>query len=141
VSLGGTVARGVVVGGALRYALGFPTSVSGVNAGPGNVALLALALQGMVDWFPNPEGGWHVGAALGFGNERLEISGFDDSRVDLAASAFGGHDWRLSGKWSLGLMLDGTLYSAVDLHDQYGSDTSLRAGAAMVTFAFTGVLH
>ena len=56
-------------------------------------------------------------------------------------SAIGGYDWRVSGRWSLGVTLDGLLYSAVELHDQYGNDTSYRAGDGMVTLAFTGVLH
>jgi len=95
----------------------------------------------MFDWYPDPEGGWHLGAALGLGDERLEIGGFDDSRLDVAVSAIGGYDWRLSGRWSLGVTLDASLYSAVPLNDQYGAPSTYHPGSEIVTLDFTGVLH
>jgi hypothetical protein len=141
IALGGTLAPGVVVGAVGRIGVGDPWSTSGLDASPSNVSLVTLALQGMVDWAPSEVGGFHVGAAIGLGNERLEIAGFDDSRVDLAVSAIAGYDWRLPGRWSLGVLLDASLYSAADLHDEYGNDTSFGVGVGVVTLAFTGTLY
>lgn len=61
----------------------------------------------LVDWYPEPTGGWHAGAATGLGVTVLtnQADDRDFAGVNLAGSVFGGYDWALGRKWSLGLQL------------------------------------
>jgi len=105
-SFGGTVARGLVLGGALRYADG----VGGFTGSPpdatGNAQGSFVQLGAFVDWYPVPDEGWHVGTQVGLG-----ATGVQDSRPRnssggaLAGSIFGGYDWWIGPQWSLGLLM------------------------------------
>jgi hypothetical protein len=67
IAAGGTPARGLVL--ALSLMIG---SVNGVLAGAppastGSVTSVEPVLGALVDWYPRPEHGWHVGGSLGLG--------------------------------------------------------------------------
>jgi hypothetical protein len=121
-SIGGTIAPGLVLGGVARA-----WSANGTfNGGPvitattttyvngaatptnrtlsGRAQLQSVELGAFLDWYPNPEKGWHVGVSLGLAGMTLT----DDAGTQLTAggiggSIFGGHQWWLGPSWSLGL--------------------------------------
>lgn len=117
VMMGGTPAPGLVVGGGLLLEAAFdPTStvtqyqgqfVQGLDNGASGTTGFGL-VGPMIDAFPNPNGGFHLGALLGFaavglkGHESNISSGF-------GASIWAGYMWWTTSQWSMGLMARFTL--------------------------------
>lgn len=103
-ALGGTPLPGLVIGGMLNT-----TTVRGSFEGrpegretSANASRLMLGV--LADWFPKPNDGWHVGAALGFAAITLTDSSLDDAiGAAFAAKLFGGYDWWIGPEWALGL--------------------------------------
>jgi hypothetical protein len=94
-ALGGTPAAGLVVAATGAVHLANP-EVNGTG-----VVLFALSDGVLVDWFPDPGGGWHVAAALGLG-----VTGYDDARgYTVGASLMGGYDFWVAPQWSLGALV------------------------------------
>lgn len=82
----------------------------------------------LVDWYPEPRGGWHVGGAAGLGV--IVLTNAADDRdfggVNFAGNVFGGYDWSLGRKWSLGLQLvvgAGTRSKLVEEDETQKNDT------------------
>jgi hypothetical protein len=58
----------------------------------------------LVDWYPRPDDGWHVGAALGIAGITLTETALDDAVGGaFSATVLGGYDWWIGPQWSLGL--------------------------------------
>jgi hypothetical protein len=109
---GGTPAPGFVVAGTFMYA-GADGALNGggICAAPpcasptGDVTSGHFILGGLVDWFPDPKGGFHVGGSLGLGGLAITYPGGDaSSGSSLGLSVLGGYDWWIGPEWSLGLM-------------------------------------
>ncbi len=109
---GGTPAPGFVVAGTLMFA-GATGALNGggICAVPpcalptGDVSSGQVILGGLVDWFPVPTGGFHVGGSLGLGGLAITYPGGNDSSgSSLGLSVLGGYDWWIGPEWSLGLM-------------------------------------
>jgi hypothetical protein len=124
IGIGGTITSGLELGGVARYwnAIG-----ATFNGGPtitairthvvngqtmtdpsatlsGNAQASSLELAALIDWFPNPEKGWHVGASVGLGGMSItDDSGARSVNAGLAASIFGGYQWWLGPSWSFGI--------------------------------------
>lgn len=119
VAIGAAVAPGFVVAGTLQGAAfnaefnGGPFEHATVTSNGKTYPASDRATGGagmlgvLVDWYPEPRGGWHVGGSTGLGAIVLENSADDRdfAGVNLAGSVFGGYDWALGRKWSLGLQL------------------------------------
>ena len=108
-TLGGTVARGLVIGGTIRGALSGLWEIRGTFVGgpPGDTAAGSLLLLGpMLDWYPVAEEGWHVGGAAGLGG--LGLLDYQARIIALgnafAVSLWGGYDWWVAPQWSIGLL-------------------------------------
>jgi hypothetical protein len=106
-SFGGTIARGLVLGGALRLADGVGQFTGGPSDASGSATASVVQVLGVfVDWYPAPSDGWHVGSQLGLG-----VTGVTDSLTrtssapELAGSIFGGYDWWIGPQWSLGVLM------------------------------------
>ena len=120
--IGGTVATGLVLGGSLRtwigsatfeggppitatttyYANGTPTKTTLTLSGHAHVATVEIGV--MLDWFPNPEKGWHVGGSVGLVGMSLSDDAATQSTAGgVGGSIFGGYQWWLGPSWSLGL--------------------------------------
>jgi len=102
--IGGTPLPGLALGGALS-ALGIDNDRRKVDgqtiAGDvtGNLGMLGF----FADAFPDPEGGFHFGGALGVASSASEIKGgrkFQGGGLGL--EAWGGYDFWVSEQWSLG---------------------------------------
>jgi hypothetical protein len=102
---GGTVWRGLVIAGTIGTTT-MRAKFQGRPADAEDRATLALLNLGVVaDWYPQPTGGWHVGAGIGLGALTLSAGGVPDSAgVSFAGRIFGGYDWWIGPQWSLGLM-------------------------------------
>ena len=118
-SIGGAVAPGFVLAGTIQGSVfnakfkGGPfengtVSARGKSYDASDRATGGFGMLGvLVDWYPEPSGGWHVGGSTGVG--ALVLTNSADERdfggVNFAGSVFGGYDWALGRKWSLGLQL------------------------------------
>lgn len=126
IAIGGTVGKGVVIGGTL-FGAGTPfgASVSGIPSVKGQFGGLGT----FIDWYPRPQAGWHFGGALGLGLVTITSSSHD-SGGDIAASVFGGYDWWIGEQWSVGAMLVGSAASSTGLKDTADADTGYKLSAA-----------
>lgn len=135
-AIGGTPLPGLVIAGMLGTSMVRGT-FKGRPEGQEQDASMARAMIGvLVDWFPQPDDGWHVGAAVGFAGITLTDSAFEDAvGAAFSAKVFGGYDWWIGPQWTLGLaaLIAATPSSAlvVDDGDKSGYRFySLSAGVA-----------
>jgi hypothetical protein len=144
-SIGGTIAPGLVLGGVVRE-----WSASGMfNGGPvitatttyfangvattshptlsGNTHIESLELGAFLDWYPNPEKGWHVGGSLGLGGMALiDDAGTRSVSGAVAGSIFGGYQWWLGPAWSLGISAVGSIATSGRFDDSNHDDTGYK---------------
>jgi hypothetical protein len=151
IAIGGTLARGVVLAGTMTTSSltakfkGGPYEDRSIPIGDRSVpasskadaSLLQLGL--LLDWYPNPYGGWHTGVSAGLGLISVLNRADDEPKnaligTTLAGSLFGGYDWSLGKDWSLGLSLlvSGTQSSTLKYADD-GSDAGYRLRGGAVT--------
>jgi hypothetical protein len=107
-SIGGTPGGGFVIAGTLlTYNVPNPTLEydSGGEEELGG-PLQVVVLGPSVDWFPNPNGGFHFGGALGVGAASADApSGKAFDHIGGGGGALSlqvGYDWWIGEEWSLG---------------------------------------
>jgi hypothetical protein len=105
VMVGGTPRRGIAVGGGL-WARGFSTREwRGENRAEGSAILFGVGP--FIDYFPDPDGGFHVGGTVGIGGLQIDAEPFssDEDRManGTAAGVWVGYDFRVYRQWSLGV--------------------------------------
>ncbi len=106
--IGGSPAHGLAVGGAF---IGTATTNPSVDSGTGwkeatNTSMTLAMVGPMVDGFPDPEGGFHVGGMLGAAV--LSNNGPTGDTVQSGGgglAAWTGYGWWVSDNWSLGGLL------------------------------------
>jgi hypothetical protein len=140
-AIGGTLEDGLVVAGTWHLALGASSPPAGPLEGHGNLFVFSEQLGLLVDWYPDPRGGWHVGGAVGvglLGADAVNGSVGGLSGVDAMASLLGGYDWWIARKWTLGVqaVAAGGARTGLDGSDLPGP--SYRLGAA--TLSLEGVV-
>lgn len=104
--IGGSPSRGVALGGALLTSGAFSAAFDrgGVDAGDRRVGLVVVGP--FIDGYPNPRGGWHLGAALGVA--ALQIQDRAPTLTDtrgLGGAGWFGYDWWVADEFSMGLSL------------------------------------
>jgi hypothetical protein len=110
--IGGSPAPGLVVGGAIlvqdawspRVRYRGPTGFALERTGPVSESLWFALVGPMVDAFPDPDGGLHVGGTLGIAVLGLEDDAGNAS-TGLGAAAWVGYLWWVSSEWSIGATL------------------------------------
>lgn len=138
IALGGAVAPGLVLAGTIQ-GTGFNAKFKGgpfenatsVDANGETHAVSRRAEGGfgmigvLVDWYPEPKGGWHTGLATGLG--AIALTNAADNRdvagLNFGGSVFGGYDWALGHNWALGLQLTASGATTTKLKE----DTDARA--------------
>jgi hypothetical protein len=139
-AIGGSIARGWVLAGVLHGA----TITSTLDGGPfedatvtsdgettsasDKVAASVSHVGLLVDWYPDPSKGWHVGASAGLGSTAL-IHQADDSTMtgpSAAGTVFGGYDWSIGRDWSLGVGLVASGNTSAKMLDSDEDDTGYR---------------
>jgi hypothetical protein len=95
----------------------------------------------IIDWFPDPPGGWHVGTLLGLGGLALRNGiGADSTGGTVTGSLFFGYDiWMVRRTW-LGFMFVSAATPAVGLRDDQG-DTGIRFAPLSIALEVTLAYH
>jgi hypothetical protein len=141
VTFGGSVARGVVLAGTLQASSlsaakfkGGPFDGANVTFNGQTVPASSKAMAGvsglglLVDWYPNPSGGWHAGLSGGLGFASV-VNQADDSTMfgaSAAGSVFGGYDWAIGRQWSMGLALAASGSTPATMKDKDGTNAGYR---------------
>jgi hypothetical protein len=130
VAVGGTIPNGVVIAGA----------ASGVISSTGVVANYGV----LVDWFPDPHDGWHVGGLLGLGMVRAPpllapatvptaqgtvagpTTGANLLGFGFGATLLGGYDLWLSPQFSLGMDVVGATVTSAAMKESNGQSSGYR---------------
>jgi hypothetical protein len=141
IAIGGTLTKGLVLAGAIQvgsaggtfhggttthvtttiFANGSPVTNTFTATG---ASVLSTEIGALIDWYPDPEAGWHMGFSLGVGSTQVTDDGgnvLDGSA--FAGSLFGGYQWWLGPGWSLGLqgvLLGATKSSLQDSNQDTG---------------------
>jgi hypothetical protein len=103
-AVGGTIGR-TVIGGMLAFAVVPAMSYSGGSEASHSVTEYGYIMMGpFVDFFPDPHGGTHFGAAFGLANATImsPASGADESSPGGGALLKGGYDFWIGRQWSIG---------------------------------------
>lgn len=141
IAIGASIGRGVVLAGTLQSMGESATFKRGPFEGksivpsdrPVSVSSKADAAFSQIglllDWFPTPTAGWHVGASGGVGTIGI-INRADDSTLygyGFTGALFGGYDWRIAKEWSFGLTMvaSGITTSTIKYSDD-GADAGYR---------------
>ena len=141
VAFGGSIGRGLVLAGTIQASdltakfNGGPFVGATVTAQDKSFAATSKATVGtselgvLIDWYPNPGGGWHTGLSLGLGLTSLQNLADESTLVGVggAGGLFGGYDWSIAPTWALGLDLLVTGSTPANMKDAKDStDTGYR---------------
>lgn len=150
VMVGGSPARGLAVGGGLWLQTAGDPKTSSDQPGAESYDNLNSALFGVfIDGFPDPEGGFHVGGALGiatlgarFKNEDLDVTpgrlgNSDSGTAGIGSSIWVGYDGWIAADWSLGGMLRLTGAATGNTH----ASLEERANTRALAILFTALYH
>jgi hypothetical protein len=142
-AIGGTPVPGLVIAGTLGSSMlrgkfkGRPQDQAEEEA---SVASAMLGV--LLDWYPLPDDGWHVGAALGFAGITLTDSAIADAvGPAFAAKIFGGYDFWIGPQWSLGLAAVLSATPTTSLVDDEGDKNGYRFHTLSAGVAGSLVLH
>jgi hypothetical protein len=124
-AIGGTPAKGLVIGGAFTGG-GMSKHWSGISAEGDDIQLTFGQVGLLVDWFPDPHDGWHVGGVVGLGVTILKDDD-DDSFTGTSASAaiLGGYDFWIGPQWALGITALAAASTTAHLKDDDRDDTGI----------------
>ena len=149
-AIGGAVVPGLVLAGIMQGAAfnaefeGGPFTDATVTVHGRTRSASANASGGfgmvgvLVDWYPRPTANWHAGFSTGLGVVGL-TNAADDSDlggVNFSGSVFGGYDWSLGRKWSLGLQLVASGGTSSKLQRDLESDNPRDSGYRLAPFSF-----
>ena len=122
IAIGGSIVRGLVLAGTIQAStvsytfnggpfVGENVTSNGQSLTASSKADASASLLGiLVDWYPDPSDGWHVGLSGGLGVTSVKNHA-DDSTMNgtsAAGGVFGGYDWAIGPEWSIGLALVAT---------------------------------
>jgi hypothetical protein len=152
-AIGGSIARGLVLAGTVQASTvsgtfkggPFPdasvTSNGKSQTASSNADATAAQLGVLVDWYPDPLDGWHVGlsAGLGLTSVKNHVNDSTLSGAGAAGSLFGGYDWAIGPGWSFGVALvaSGTLSASLkDTSDQPITGYRMKAYSVGISGSF-----
>jgi hypothetical protein len=112
---------------------------------------MALGQLGvLVDWFPDPTGGWHVGGLAGIGLIGISDAAVKDSGApvveDAGAFSFGGgllggYDFWIGPQWSGGLYVLASGVTSSELADRQGDKAGYTLGAWSLALQYSFLHH
>jgi hypothetical protein len=144
IAVGGTIAKGLAVAGAFRAwstsgtfdggpAISVTTSrslngaITTTSHGLTGARATSFEIGALVDWYPDPAGGWHAGASIGVGGvDVTDDAGDEMSSTALGGSLFGGYQWWLGPAWSLGVEVVMSGATKGSLTDSNQNDSNYR---------------
>jgi hypothetical protein len=141
VAIGGNVADGLVVAGAFHGGQvrdtfeGSPPPQRKATAATGQFGVL-------LDWFPDPTGGWHVGALAGLGFATITDAEIKDaSGAGFGGAVFGGYDFWIGPQWSAGLFVVVGGSPSTELMDRSGDKSGYTLGGWSAALGYSFTLH
>lgn len=141
-ALGGTPLPGLVVAGTLGSSTLRGKFVGRPQGEEENASMARAELGVLVDWYPQPNDGWHIGAALGFAGITLTDSSLSDAvGVAFSAKVLGGYDWWIGPQWALGLAAVLAATPSTPLRVRDGDESGYRFHTLSVGLAGTLTLH
>jgi hypothetical protein len=111
------------------------------SGGPGKVDASHVNIGVLVDWFPNPSAGWHVGGTLGFGGARVSDDNISWFGAAAVGGVFGGYDTWIGPDWSLGFSLAASGSPTASLKDSKGNDVGYRLSSGSIALIGTLLYH
>jgi hypothetical protein len=137
-AIGGTIADGFVLGGALSGLTLPDPKVEGSGTEydtnrDGQLSVISL----FGDWYPNASSGFHVQGMVGFGVLDLDSDDDDDDNpAGLVLGAGAGYEWWIGDQWSAGIM--GRIMYAPLTYEASNIDMTFStfAPTALVTFTY-----
>lgn len=138
--IGGTPARGFVVGGGYVIDIASsPTVATSQEKFRANATLSASTLGVFADWFFDPSGGFHAGALAGYSTSRFTVDEINAEAVatGVGGSVFTGYDAWVADQWTIGVLVRAT-GSALS-SSEGGVEESVYPGSIMV--ALTALNH
>jgi hypothetical protein len=148
-AIGGNVGEGFVVAGVV-HGVQVRETLEG-SPPPARKATLALGQLGvLVDWFPDPTGGWHVGGLAGLGLVGISDAATRDSGTAVVADGggfsfggglLGGYDFWIGPQWSAGLYVIATGAGSTAMLDRQGDKTGYSFGAWSLGVQYAFTLH
>ena len=141
-AIGGNVGEGLVVAGAVHAAQTRNTFEGSPSTPDRKATALSGQLGVLVDWFPDPTGGWHAGGLVGLGVVGISDADIaDSSGVGLGAALFGGYDFWIGPQWSLGVGAIASTIGTTTLVDAHGDKSGYDFSIWSVALASTFTLH
>lgn len=142
VAMGGTPLAGFVVGGMIRLSVideplhdGQAVSASGAN-------VYVERWGALVDWYPSPALGWHLGVELGADLSEVSIpGGLSMTGLGFGGTIFAGYDWWVLPQWSLGLALSASTGTVESMVDSSGNDMGYRLKPTDAAVDLTILFH
>jgi hypothetical protein len=122
-ALGGTVAKGLVLGGGVYLDGRSKTRTHGlqINGQDAAVDSVSLGIVGLFgDYYFDPTSGWHVQGTLGaawidVGKARSgEVVNRENSLSGVGLCLGGGYEWWIANQWSMGVLLRGIVVAAAN---------------------------
>ena len=142
IAIGGNVADGLVVAGAVNVGQTRNTFEGSPEQPPGKATASAGQLGVLVDWFPDPTGGWHVGGLAGLGFVGIaEAAVAESSGTGFGGALLGGYDWWIGPQWSLGLFAVATATTTGKLRERDGDETGYEFASWSLGLNYAFTLH
>jgi hypothetical protein len=136
--LGGTPARGLVVGGGLWFAAHDASHALEVLGDTSAASFRALLVGPFIDFFPNPKQGFHFGGTIGLGGIGITSSLLDSQDRTSGGLGLGGwlgQDWWVGPEWSLGFQV--RLFTV----GGHNANAPYDARSTSMSFMFTVLYH
>jgi hypothetical protein len=141
-AFGKTLQRGIVLGGGIfGQSVSSPKySMSGISATGGNLS--ATGIGPFVDWYPDPAGGLHAEAAVGFASIKAskgdQFPAKDNSGSGFSVLAGVGYEWWFGDQVSVGVLAR-LQYAKADVKgdgDTQSSTVKLVTPALLASFTY-----
>ncbi len=140
-AFGGTVGRGVVIGGGV-YGASFLSPKIAYSGQSNSIDSASVTTVGpFVDWYPSPEDGWHVQGSVGYAITTYSGSSGKDS---ASGTGFGGllglgYEAWVADEWSIGGMLR-CQYASASISAS-GSSSTVDTSVLVPAFVVTATYH
>lgn len=140
-ALGGNVADGLVVAGAIHTSQTRST-FNGSSKPVHDATAAGTQLGVLVDWYPKPTDGWHVGAMAGLGVVGIaEADIADASGLGFGGVLLGGYEWWIGQQWSLGLFAIVSATTPASLRTRSGDDVGYKFSSFSAGLGYGFTLH
>jgi len=141
-AVGGTPVRGLVFAFTIQIASADGAMAGAPPGATGPASTVEPVVGLLVDWYPDPKDGWHLGGSTGLGGVGLtDGAGVNSNGYSFGISAQGGYDWWIGQQWSLGLMMFAAVAAASSTEDSNGVSAGYRLTPATTGLEGSIVFH